>query len=181
MNQTLFPFKEQMPQLHSTVFVADGAKIIGDVHAGEQTNIWYNAVIRADMNTVEIGSHVNIQDNCTIHSTTPLDDSPGNSGIVRIGDYCTVGHGAIVHACTVEDHCLIGMNAVVLDYAVVGRGSIIGTGAVVTKGAVIPPFSLVLGIPAKVVKSLDPTSITERHAEAEEYCVLARESQQSLE
>lgn len=181
MEHSLFPFKGKLPQVNPSVFVADGAKIIGDVTIGDDSNIWYNAVIRADMNSVEIGKGVNIQDNCILHSAVALDEQPQNSGVVRVGDYCTIGHGAIVHACTVEDHCLIGMNAVILDYAVIGRGSIVGTGAVVTKGAVIPPFSLVLGIPGKVVKSLDPESITVRYDEAIEYCELAHDSEASLQ
>lgn len=175
MKNCLYPFGDVTPTVDETVFIAEGAKVVGRVEIGEHSNVWFNAVIRGDLNDVKIGTHVNIQDNCIIHSTVALDDQPHNSGVATIGDYCTIGHGAIVHACTVEDHCLIGMNAVVLDYAVIGRGSIIGTGAVVKKGDIIPPFSLVLGVPGRVVKTLADETLGDRHSGAEEYCELAKQ------
>jgi carbonic anhydrase/acetyltransferase-like protein (isoleucine patch superfamily) len=108
--------------------------------------VWPLCVLRGDINTIEVGEGSNIQDGTIVH----LADDYG----VRIGNYVTVGHAAMIHACTIEDECLIGMRATVLDGAVIGRRSIVGAGAVVTKGTIVPPGSLVLGMPAKVVKTL---------------------------
>ncbi len=135
-----------MPKIHPTAWVAPGAFLRGDVVVEEQANIWYNAVLRADQETITIGKGTNVQDNCVLHGDAGCD--------VTVGEFVTVGHGAILHGCTVEDKCLIGMNAVVLDHAVVGAGSIVGAGAVVAAGTVNPPKSLVVGIPAKVKKTL---------------------------
>ena len=135
-----------MPKIHPTAWVAPGAFLRGDVTIGEQVNIWYNAVLRADQESITIGKASNIQDNCIVHGDAGCD--------VVVGEYVTVGHGAILHGCTVEDKALIGMNAVVLDHAVIGEGSIVGAGAVVAAGAIVPPRSLVVGIPGKVKKTL---------------------------
>ena len=129
-------------KIHPTAWVAPGAVLRGDVTVGEQANIWYNAVLRADQETITIGKASNVQDCCILHG-----DAGEN---VVVGEYVTVGHGAILHGCTVEDKCLIGMNAVVLDRAVIGTGSIVGAGAVVGSGTIIPPRSLVVGVPGKV-------------------------------
>lgn len=135
-----------MPKIHPTAWVAPGAMVRGDVTIGEQVNIWYNAVLRADQESITIGKASNIQDNCVVH---------GDAGChVTVGEYVTVGHGAILHGCTVEDKALIGMNAVVLDHAVIGAGSIVGAGAVVAAGTIVPPKSLVVGIPGKVKRTL---------------------------
>lgn len=135
-----------MPKIHPTAWVAPGAMVRGDVTIGEQVNIWYNAVLRADQESITIGKASNIQDNCIVH---------GDAGChVTVGEYVTVGHGAILHGCTVEDKALIGMNAVVLDHAVIGAGSIVGAGAVVAAGTIVPPKSLVVGIPGKVKRTL---------------------------
>ena len=135
-----------MPKIHPTAWVAPGAMVRGDVTIGEQVNIWYNAVLRADQESITIGKASNIQDNCVVH---------GDAGChVTVGEYVTVGHGAILHGCTVEDKALIGKNAVVLDHAVIGAGSIVGAGAVVAAGTIVPPKSLVVGIPGKVKRTL---------------------------
>lgn len=135
-----------MAKLHPTAWVAPGAFLRGDVTLGERTNIWYNAVLRADQESITIGADSNVQDNCVIHGDAGHD--------VTVGDRVTVGHGAILHGCTVEDDCLIGMNAVVLDHAVIGAGSIVGAGAVVGAGTIVPPRSLVVGVPGKVKRTL---------------------------
>ncbi len=140
-----------MPKIHPSAWVAPGAFLRGDVTVGEQVSIWYNAVLRADQETIAVGKGSNIQDNCVLHGDAGCD--------VTVGEFVTVGHGAILHGCTVEDKCLIGMNAVVLDHAVVGAGSIVGAGAVVSAGTIIPPKSLVVGIPAKVKKTLTDEDI----------------------
>jgi carbonic anhydrase/acetyltransferase-like protein (isoleucine patch superfamily) len=139
-------FEEFSPQIHESAFIAASADVIGRVTLHEETSIWYQATLRGDINEIVIGAHSNVQDNAVIH----LADDYG----CYVGEYVTVGHSAILHACTIKDEVLIGMGAIVLDGAVVGERSIIGAGALVTKGTIIPPGSLVLGSPAKVVRTL---------------------------
>ncbi len=140
------------PKISEGVFVAQTAVVIGDVEIGEGSSIWFGTVVRGDVNRITIGKNTNIQDNSTLHVTKgeyPL----------AIGNDVTVGHGAVIHGCTIEDGCLIGIGAVVLDGAVIGKGSIVGAKALVTSGSVIPPHSLVMGVPAKVVKNLGEGSL----------------------
>ena len=169
----IYQFQNKSPVIHQNTMLAPGAKIIGEVTLAEGVSVWYNAVLRADVNPIRIGKFSNIQDNSTVH-----EDSGEGSGLAQglptiLGEYVTVGHGCILHACVVEDYCLIGMGAVILDGAVIGRGSIVGAGAVVTKGTVIPPFSVVLGMPAKVVKTLPEETIAARIEHAKHYYQLA--------
>lgn len=135
-----------MPVVHESVFVAPTAVLIGRVTVGERSSIWFNCVLRADINLIEIGSDTNIQDGCLLHVT--------NQYPCIVGDRVTAGHGAIVHGCRIESDCLIAMGAVVLDGAIVGAGSIVAAGAVVSPGAAIPAGSLVMGVPGKVVRSV---------------------------
>jgi carbonic anhydrase/acetyltransferase-like protein (isoleucine patch superfamily) len=128
----------------SNVFVAPNATVIGDVALGDRVGVWFGAVVRGDRDRIVIGADSNVQDNCVVHC------SPGSP--VAIGREVSVGHGAILHGCTVGDRVLVGMGAVVLNRAVVGEDSMIGAGAVVTEGAQIPPGSVVLGVPGRVVK-----------------------------
>jgi carbonic anhydrase/acetyltransferase-like protein (isoleucine patch superfamily) len=155
-----------VPKCHASVFVAEGAMVIGDVEIGEDSSVWFHTVIRGDIHRIRIGKRTNVQDHCTLHVTRkePL----------VVGDGITIGHGAVVHGCTVEDLCLIGIGAVVLDGAVIGRGSVIGAGAVVAPGTIVPPHSLVLGVPGKVVKDLGTGSADGNRVTAENYVELAR-------
>lgn len=139
-------YDEFSPTIHPSAFIAASADVIGRVTLHEETSIWHHATLRGDINEIVIGAHSNIQDNAVIH----LADDYG----CYVGEYVTVGHSAILHACTVKDEVLVGMGAIVLDGAVIGDRSIIGAGALVTGGTIIPPGSLVLGSPAKVVKTL---------------------------
>lgn len=157
-----------MKIIDKTVFIADGARVLGDVEIGKNSSVWFNAVIRADSNSIKIGERSNVQDNAVIHTSRDFG--------VRIGDNVTIGHGAIVHGCTVKNNVMIGMGAIVLNGAVIEENCIIGAGALVTQGKVIPAGSLVLGNPAKVVRSLtdsEISSITDNAAsyvkEAEQY------------
>jgi len=134
------------PTLGRRVFIAQGAVVVGDVRLGNFSSVWCNAVLRGDINRIIVGHHTNIQDNCVLHLA---DELP-----CVLGNYVTVGHGAIVHACTVEDQVLVGMGATILDGAVIGRQSLVGARALVTQGTRVPPGSLVLGSPAKVVRPL---------------------------
>ncbi|WP_439592596.1 gamma carbonic anhydrase family protein [Microbacterium sp.] len=136
------------PVLHATSFVAAGARVIGAVTLGEGASVWYNAVLRADGDTITVGARSNLQDNVAVHVDR---GSP-----VLIGSDVSVGHNAVVHGCTIGDGSLIGMGAVVLNGAVIGAGSLVAAGAVVLEGTVVPPGSLVAGVPAKVRRELTP-------------------------
>ncbi len=135
-------------KIHPDAYVAPTAVIVGDVTIGPEASVWFGAVIRGDIAPVTIGRGSNVQDGAIIHVDI---DRP-----TRIGENVTIGHGAVVHGCTIGDNVLIGIRAVVLSGAVIGENSIVGAGAVVTEGTVIPPNSLVLGIPGRVVKELTP-------------------------
>ncbi len=155
-------FEGIQPKLDSKTYRADGAKVIGDVTMKEFSSLWYNTVVRGDVNRIEIGRYTNIQDNSVVHVA---DDHA-----TIVGDFVTVGHNAILHGCTIEDHCLIGMGAIVLNGAVVGRGSIIAAGALVKENQIIPPNSMVVGMPGKVVKTVE--NMDTIHAQALKYKTL---------
>lgn len=147
------------PRIGRGVFLAENCAVIGDVEIGDDASIWYSAVVRGDGMPIRIGARTNVQDGAIVHIT---EDRFG----ATIGSDCVIGHAAIIHACTVEDECLIGMGARVLDGAVIGRGSFVGAGALVTPGVVIPPGSFVLGSPARVKRE-----VTEREREQIAYGV----------
>jgi carbonic anhydrase/acetyltransferase-like protein (isoleucine patch superfamily) len=146
LDQQLGTFLRKKPKLGKVVYLAKSATVVGDVTLGAHSSVWYGAVLRGDINRIVVGHHSNIQDNAVLHLA---DDFP-----CLVGNWVTIGHGAIVHACEVGDETLVGMGAVILDGAVIGRQSIIGAKALVTQGTKIPPGSLVLGAPAKVVRKL---------------------------
>ena len=139
-------FLRKTPRLGKGVYLAKTAVVLGDVTIGARSSVWYGAVLRGDINRIVVGHHSNIQDNAVLHLA--------DAYACIIGNWVTVGHGAIVHACRIGDEVLVGMGAVILDGAVVGKQSIIGAKALVTQGMKIPPGSLVLGAPAKVVRKL---------------------------
>lgn len=151
----------KVPTIAEGVFVAEGAALIGDVRLHEGASIWYGCVLRGDLTHIEIGARSNIQDGTVIHL--------GDLDPTIVGADVTVGHRAVLHGCTVHDACLIGMQATVLDGAVVGEGSIVGACALVTAGTVIPPHSLVLGAPAKVVRTLDASTADFQRSVAAKY------------
>jgi len=139
-------FLRKKPTVGKNVYIAQGAVVFGDVTLGDHSSIWYNAVLRGDINRIVVGHHTNIQDNSVLHLA---DDFP-----CLVGNYVTVGHSAIVHACTISDEVLVGMGATVLDGATIGEQCLIGANSLVTVGSKIPAGSLVLGSPAKVVRKL---------------------------
>lgn len=146
----IYRYKEHIPNIHQSAFIADGAKIIGDVKIGEHTSVWFNVVLRGDEGPITIGNQCSIQDNTVIHLYS---DCP-----VIMEDNVTVGHNAIIHGCTLKKGVLVGMGATVLDGVTVGENSIIGANALVPAGKQIPPNSIVFGNKGEVVKE-----ITERH------------------
>jgi len=153
------------PQIHETAYVAEGAQVIGDVILKADSSIWYNTVCRADINRIVIGERTNIQDNSVIH----LENDQG----VLVGNDVTVGHNAIIHGCSIADGALIGMGAIIMNGAVIGKGAVIGAGAVVKEDMVIPDFSLVVGVPGKIVKTLSPETYDENVKWAAKYVELA--------
>jgi carbonic anhydrase/acetyltransferase-like protein (isoleucine patch superfamily) len=140
-------FLSKSPTIHPSAYVAPNAIVVGDVKIGEESSIWYHCVMRGDINRIVVGPRSNIQDGTVIHVA---DDYAAT-----IGEYVTVGHKAIIHACTIDNEVLVGMGAIILDGAKIGARSIIGANTLVTMHSVIPPGSLVLGSPARVVKTLD--------------------------
>ncbi len=150
------------PTYDDTNFIAETAVVIGDVTLGPEASVWHHVTIRGDVNWIRIGRASNVQDNTVVHvthGTAPTD----------IGDYVTIGHGAIVHGCTIEDNVLIGMGATVMDHAVIGRNSIVGARALVTQRTEVPPRSLVLGHPAKVVRELTDEEVATIRPYADNY------------
>jgi gamma-carbonic anhydrase len=167
VEEQLSRFLHQPPTLGRGVYIAPGAVVMGNVTIGERSSIWCNAVIRADINLIRIGHHTNIQDNCVVHLA---DEFP-----CLIGNYVTVGHSAILHACTVGDEVLIGMGAIIMDGSVIGEQSLIGAKGLVVPGTEVPPGSVVLGAPGKVVRTLSDAERrglkqwAEKYVEASEY------------
>ena len=158
-------FLRKKPVLGNGVYIANTATLVGDVTLGEYSSVWYGAVLRGDINRLVIGHHTNIQDNAVLHLADEL--------TCIVGNYVTVGHSAIVHACAVGDEVLIGMGAVILDGAEIGTQSLIGAKALVKQGMKIPPGSLVVGMPAKVVRALSDEEKKELRASAEKYAANA--------
>ena len=148
----LHEYRGKWPKLGERVYIAEGAQIVGDVEIGDHSSIWYNCVVRGDVNYVRIGKYTNIQD-CSI-GHVQKDLFP-----LILHDYVTVGHGVMMHGCTIDSHCLVGMRATILNAAVVGAYSIVGAGALITERTVIPPRSLVLGMPARVKRELTEEEI----------------------
>lgn len=141
------PYKGVLPRIGERVFLAENASIIGDVEIGDDSSIWYGTVVRGDVHYIRIGQRTNIQDNCVVHVTNGVWPT-------TVGDDVSIGHGVIVHGCTIARGCLIGMGSILLDGCVIGEEALIGAGAVVPEGMEVPPRSLVLGVPGKVRREL---------------------------
>jgi carbonic anhydrase/acetyltransferase-like protein (isoleucine patch superfamily) len=167
MSATVRPFGGKRPEIGQGVFLAENCAVIGDVVIGDESSVWYSTTVRGDVMPIRIGARTSIQDNTVIHVTS---DFSGTT----IGADVTIGHNAIVHACTIEDFCLIGMGSILLDGATIGSGSLVGAGALVTPGTNIPPGSLVLGSPAKVKRPLTDKEREQIDYGAKHYVELAR-------
>ena len=156
----MIPYRGIKPRIHESVFIADGAKVVGDVEIGQQSSIWFNAVVRGDVHSITIGERTNIQDNCVLHVTY-------KKFALRIGSNVTVGHSAILHGCTIGDYCLIGMGAIILDNAVIHSHSLVAAGAVVQQNFEVPEGTLVAGVPADIKRPLtaEETTFLERSAQ----------------
>ncbi|MGH0035195.1 MAG: gamma carbonic anhydrase family protein [Myxococcota bacterium] len=142
-------FGDAVPRVHPSAWLADGCVVVGDVEIGEDSTVWYGAVLRGDVEAIRIGARTNLQDHVVVHVTRDVHPA-------IVGDEVTVGHRAVVHGCRVGDGALVGIGACVLDGATVGEGALVGAGAVVTPGTAIPPGAVAMGTPARVVRELDP-------------------------
>lgn len=166
--KSLRPFKGILPTLGARTYVDPAATVIGDVVLGDDVSIWPGAVLRGDVNHIRVGARSNIQDGSIVHVTHDGPYSPGGFA-TSIGEGVTIGHAAVIHACVIEDYCLIGMHAVVLDGAVVKRHGFVGAGSVVPPGKVVGEGELWLGNPAKCVRLLTDRQIEQLHYSADHY------------
>jgi carbonic anhydrase/acetyltransferase-like protein (isoleucine patch superfamily) len=158
----LRPHRGRMPSVHPTAYIDDSAQVIGDVEIGAESSVWMAAVIRGDVNRIRIGRRSNVQDGTVIHVMR-------DTHATTIGDEVTIGHAAVIHGCTIEDRCLIGMGAILLNGAHVGRESIVAAGALMVEGMEIPPRSLVMGSPARLKRPLTDAEVAEIQAYADRY------------
>ncbi len=159
--------------IDTSAFVAPGAVVVGDVRIGEESSVWYQCVLRADIQKISIGKGSNIQDGTIVHLASDIGTT--------VGDYVSVGHRVLLHACAIEDECLIGMGAIVMDGARIGSRSLVAAGSLVTKGLQIPPGSLVMGSPARVVRPLSEEEQKDIRKLAEKYIRVSAEHRQFLE
>lgn len=157
----IYPYKDKVPSISETAFIADYVTITGDVQIGEHSSIWFNTVIRGDVSSTTIGNRVNIQDNSTLHQNSQYP--------LVIEDDCTIGHQCILHSCTIKKGALIGMGSIVLDGAEIGEGAFVGAGSLVPPGKKIPPNTLALGRPAKVIRELTEEDINEMQRNCKDY------------
>jgi len=155
--------------IHDTVKILPGAHVLGDVEIGENSSVWYNAVIRGDVEPIVIGRNSNVQDNCVIHCSDTL--------TTNLGDYVSIGHGAIIHGCQIGENVIIGMNATVLNDAIIGNDSMVAAGTVVTEGKEFPDRSLILGTPGKLIRELTDEEVEKIKLNALFYVKLANEHQ----
>ena len=155
------------PAFGSNAFLAETAVVIGDVVMGDDCSVWYHAVVRGDVHSIRTGDRVNVQDGAVLHVTN-------GAAPLRIGNGVTIGHLAMLHGCTVENHCLIGMHATVLDGAIIGEESLVAAGAVVLENTIVPPRSLVAGVPAKVRRSLSDEEVANLHRSEGNYIEYCR-------
>ena len=160
----LTEFENKKPQIAESCFIAENALVIGDVEIGNDSSIWFNAIIRGDINTIKIGERVSVQDNAVLHV-----DSVNS---LEIGDGVVIGHNAIVHGCKIGNNCLIGMGAIILSGGVIGDDCVVGAGSVVTERTKIPSGSLVLGVPGKVKRKISDAMLKDIKGNVSEYVEL---------
>lgn len=169
----IFPYKEYYPRLGEGVFLASGVKIIGNVDIGNNSSVWYNTVIRGDVHYIKIGENTNVQDCSMLHVTKAKFS-------LNIGNKVTIGHSVSLHGCTLQDLCLIGIGAIVLDGAVIESNSLVAAGALVKQHFVVPSGKLVAGVPAKIIRELTDKEIKDIEAGAHRYVEYAKITQNSL-
>ena len=158
----LRPYRGRMPRVHPTAYIDSSAQVVGDVEIGEESSVWMAVVIRGDVNRIRIGRRSNVQDGTVVHVMKDTHET-------TIGDDVTIGHAAVIHGCTIEDRCLIGMGAILLNGARIGEGSIVAAGTLVVEGMVVPPRSLVMGSPGKVKRALTDAEVAGIQTYADRY------------
>ncbi len=158
----LRPYRGTLPRIDPTAFVDDSAQIIGDVEIGAESSVWMSTVVRGDVNWIRIGRRSNVQDGSVIHAMIRTHPT-------SVGDDVTIGHGALVHGCTIEDQCLVGMGAILLNGARIGTGSIVAAGTLIVEGMQVPPRSLVMGSPGRVKRALSDAEVADIQAYADRY------------
>jgi carbonic anhydrase/acetyltransferase-like protein (isoleucine patch superfamily) len=151
-----------MPRIHPSVFIDDSAQVIGDVEIGQNSSVWMSVVIRGDVHRIRIGSRTNVQDGTVVHAMR--DTHP-----TTLGDNVTIGHAALIHGCTIEDQCLIGMGAILLNGVQIGRGSIVAAGSLLPENLIVPPQSLVMGSPARIRRPLTDREVASILGYADRY------------
>ena len=157
----LYALGAHRPDVHASAWIAPSADVIGQAVIEAEASLWFGAVVRADNTPIRVGARTNVQDGAVLHSDP--------DSLLTIGQDCTIGHRAILHGCTVEEGCLIGMGATILNDAVIGAGSLVGAGALVTEGKVFPPASLIVGAPAKAIRTLTPEDLARLRRSADGY------------
>ncbi len=172
-------YKEFKPLFKEGAWVAEGASVIGRVEMGIDSAVWFGCVIRGDVHYINIGDRTNIQDLSMIHVTHYKNSDMSDGHPTIIGNDVTVGHRVMLHGCTIEDACLIGMSATILDGATIGKESIVGAGSLVTKNKTFPPRSLIMGSPAKVIRELNDEEVAELYASARRYVEFKNSYQKS--
>ncbi len=164
----LRPHRGRMPRVHPTAYIDDSAQVIGDVEIGEESSVWMAVVIRGDVNRIRIGRRTNVQDGTIVHVMKDTHET-------IIGDDVTVGHAAVIHGCTIDDRCLIGMGTILLDGAHIGTGSIVAAGTLIVEGMNVPPRALVMGSPGKVKRTLTDAEVAEIQMYADRYVAYRRD------
>ena len=165
----ILPYLGSKPRIEKDVFIAGSADIIGDVEIGENSSVWFGAVIRGDVNSIHVGKNTSIQDLSMVHVThyTKKDKSDGFA--TYIGDNVTIGHQVMLHGCVIGNACLIGMSSTILDGAIIGQESLVGAGSLVTQNKIFPPRSLIMGSPAKVIRELSDKEVASLYESARNY------------
>jgi len=174
----LLPYLGQMPNIHQSAFIANNATITGKVNIGEKSSVWFGCVLRGDVAKITIGSYSNIQDACILHGTRPnhAQNKTGKDGAsVKIGDYVTIGHRAIIHACTINSFSFIGMGSIIMDLATIEEYSMVAAGAVVTPGKIVKSKEIWAGNPAKFFRHMTDVELEYIKISAENYAELAKE------
>jgi carbonic anhydrase/acetyltransferase-like protein (isoleucine patch superfamily) len=165
----IMPYLETKPKIEKDVFIAHSADIIGDVQIGENSSVWFGAVIRGDVNSIHIGKNTSIQDLSMVHVTHYTKEDKSDGHATYIGDNVTVGHKVMLHGCVIGNACLIGMSATILDGAIIGQESLVGAGSLVTQNKIFPPRSLIMGSPAKVIRELSDEEVESLYLSAQNY------------
>jgi len=165
----IYDYKTYTPTLGKGVFIAPSADVIGRCEIGDDSSVWFQTAIRADVHFIKIGARTSIQDGSMVHVTHHKKEDMSDGHPTIIGDDVTIGHKVMLHGCQIEDACLIGMSATILDGAVIGKESIVGAGSLVTKNKIFPPRSLIMGSPAKQIRTLSDDEVAELYASAKRY------------